>query len=148
MSLDAYSIAEGMIAGHGVSLARQVVEGEKNPTRPDIISLLEEQNRLLYDIVQAVNGNVHPAKNVTVTLFPTDYNDYIIQDYGYNHVSLFSAVSFQLVVKVPGLAAYKNTIPVGWSQIDLSYGAALSTGDSTTNPVIFSYRDDAIGSAL
>lgn len=141
-------VAQGMIAGEAAPVVRRTAMGEENPTRPNHIDLLEEQNKLLHDILKSVSAEANPPKESIANLFPVGQTGFGIQDNGFNHLSIFSATSIPVSIRVPGLPAYLGTLTQGWSQIDLSYGTSINSGDANTYPVLISYRDDAIGSAL
>lgn len=135
-------VAQGVVAEH-VSDAAKHGNGRANP-----IDLLEEQNRLLHDILKTLSSSEHPADNHVANLMPDGQNAYSVRDSGYNHLSLFCATPFTILIRVPGLPAYSNNLKKGWSQLDLDPGVTMNSGDASTYPVIVSYRDDAIGVAI
>ena len=138
----------GMVTGNGhvQDAAARAIMGEQNPTRPHVVDLLEEQNKLLHDLLQTVSSAARPPREAIASLVPN--GDYTLQDYGYNHISIFCATAATIIVKVPGLPAYSAPLEQGWTQIDLKYGVVLQSGDANTYPIIISHRDDAIGGAL
>ncbi len=125
---------------------QRAVLGDQNPTRPGVVDLLEEQNKILFDLLQSSSDGAQRANEHIEVFSPA--GDYTLMDLGYNHVSFFSAVAFPIVIKVPGLPAYAGMLKQGWTQVDLVFGAVIASGDTNRYPVLVSYRNNAVGVPL
>ena len=142
-SMVAAHVANSPTVQHGVS---RVIAGEQNPTRPNVVDLLEEQNKILFDLLQSSSDGAQRANEHVEVFVPA--GDYTLIDLGYNHISFFSAVAFPIIIKIAGLPPYTGTLKQGWTQVDLVFGAVISSGDTNRYAVLISYRDNAVGIPL
>ncbi len=161
------SIADVAAGGVGGVAAEQMnkfieqVRDEEAVHSRHFFAILAEQRDYLRILANALSPALTPPENDTVVLqaYPQSWPT---PEYRRQHFCIFlpsgasgtpgaytpTTTTAKLYLEVPGCGTIIKTINAGWNQLDLPPQTLISSADGNQYTVIYSFRDDAIGTSI
>jgi hypothetical protein len=127
-------------------VAEEIIDRVDGPPQ-SIEELLQEQNRILAELANALSPSAKPDRNRTISILPYP-NEVNLHPVDYPHLCLFLPKATPLRIEIPGVGIYQKTLGPGWVQMDLDDGIVLASFDTNTYIGIVRWCVDAIGVAL